>query len=909
LETTPRDTQAGAAANSQTARRKIGQYEVTAKLGEGGMGEVYRARDAKLGRDVALKLLPAALAHDGQSLARLEREARTLAALNHPNIAAIYGLEEAEGMRALVMELVEGETLAEHIQGATARGAKCLSAEEALPIAKQIAEALEYAHERGVIHRDLKPANVKITPEGTVKVLDFGLAKVLSDQDSMAPSTPANSPTLSVLATQAGMILGTAAYMAPEQAKGKQVDRRADIWAFGCVLFEMLSGKKPFEGETISDLLAAVIRGEPEWTDLPERTPAAIKRLIRRCLVKDPKQRLRDIGDARIAIEEALSGADPEATAGSGIAEPKRVSRMRRALPWALSAVAVLFGGVAGWLLLKPKPQPSVIRFPLPPPEGAEFIDGGEASISPDGRTLAFIAQSGGSEKPPVLWLRPLDRVTAQAIPGTEGAEVPFWSPDSQQIGFQANGKLEKIAAIGGTPLTLCDEDLPGGSWNKDGVILYANHNSIYTVPDTGGEPTLVATPDAAHGEIFQLPQFLPDGRHFIVQVRTGTAGADYIATGSLDSKTVERLTSATTNALYAPPGYLFYMDQSTLMARPFNAKTLGFTGGAVPVAENVGMYASVSYGYFAVSPAGMLAYETVPAVSTNQMTWFNRTGQKLGVVGQPDVYATPALSPDGSRLAVAVGVLTKHNIWVYDLKRGTGSRLTISTADDLNPVWSADGKQIMFSSNRAGQYDIYEQAADGLGGADPVLQAKSQARYLNDLTTDGRYAIFDNGGASSETALWALPLFGDHKPLPFVGGGLYASSAQFSPNGGYVAYRSSETGRNEIYIQTFPQQTGKWQISASGGTEPMWRRDGKELYFLSPDQKLMAVDINTNTGALQAGIPKELFQAQSIPPWYWKNIYVPSADGQRFLMLAPANDAKAAPITVVVNWAAMLKK
>ncbi len=905
----PKDTHGDAAGATPGSRRRIGQYEVTAKLGEGGMGEVYRARDAKLGRDVALKILPAALAHDGQSLARLEREARTLAALNHPNIAAIYGLEEAEGLRALVMELVEGETLAEHIHGAAGTGEKPLQPEEALPVAKQIAEALEYAHERGVIHRDLKPANVKITPDGTVKVLDFGLAKVLSDQDSMAPVTAANSPTLSVMATQAGIILGTAAYMAPEQAKGKPVDRRADIWAFGCVLFEMLSGKKPFEGETISDLLAAVIRGEPEWTDLPEKTPAAIKRLIRRCLVKDPKQRLRDIGDARIAIEEALSGADPEATGGSGIAESKRVSRMRRALPWALGAVAVLFGGVAGWLLLKPKPQPSVIRFPVPPPEGQTLLDGGEMSISPDGRTLAFIAQSGGSEKPPVLWLRPLDSVTAQAIPGTEGAEVPFWSPDSQQIGFQANGKLEKIAAIGGTPLTLCDEDLPGGSWNKDGMILFGNHKSIYSVPETGGEPTLVASPDAARGESFQLPQFLPDGRHFIVQVRTGTVGADYIATGSLDSKTVERLTSATTNALYAPPGYLLYMDQSTLMARPFNAKALSFTGGAVPVAQNVGMYASAFYGYFAVSPAGMLAYETVPAASTDQMTWFNRAGQKLSVVGAPDVYATPALSPDGSKLAVAVGALTKHNIWVYDLKRGTGSRLTISTADDLNPVWTADGKQILFSSNRAGEYDIYQQAADGLGGADPVFQSKNQTKYLNDVTTDGRYAIFDNGGASNETALWALPLFGDHKPIPFVGGGLSASSAQFSPNGRYVAYRSTETGRNEIYIQTFPQQTGKWQISASGGTEPMWRRDGKELYFLSPDQKLMAVDVKTEAGTFEAGIPKELFEAQSIPPWYWKNIYVPSADGQRFLMLAPANEAKPAPITVVVNWTTMLKK
>lgn len=911
MDTTPKDTQASAAASSPSARRKIGQYEVTGKLGEGGMGEVYRARDAKLGREVALKILPAALAHDGQSLARLEREARTLAALNHPNIAAIYGLEEAEGLRALVMELVEGETLAEHIHGATGTGTKCLSPEEALPIAKQIAEALEYAHERGVIHRDLKPANVKITPEGTVKVLDFGLAKVLSDQDSAAPVTAANSPTLSALATQAGMILGTAAYMAPEQAKGKPVDRRADIWAFGCVLFEMLSGKKPFEGETISDLLAAVIRGEPEWTDLPEKTPAAIKRLIRRCLVKDPKQRLRDVGDARIAIEETLARTAADAGAdvlGAGIAESTSAARLRRTLPWAMGSVAIVFAGVACWLLFRPALRPNVIRFPLSPPEGAEFIDGGELSISPDGRMLAFIAQSGGPDKPPVLWLRPLDSMAAQAIPGTEGAQAPFWSPDSQQIGFQAGGKLVKIAATGGGPQTLCDADFPGGSWNKDGAILFNNHNNIYSVPDTGGEPTLVATPDAAHGEFFQLPQFLPDGRHFIVQVRTGSPVGGYIAAGSLDSKTVERLTPSSTDALYAL-GYLFYMDQSTLMARRFNAKALRFTGGAVPVAQNVGRFENADYGFFVVSPTGMLAYETVPAVSTNQMTWFSRAGQKLGVVGQPDVYSTPVLSPDGSKLAVAVGPLGKHNIWVYDLKRGTGSRLTISSADDLNPVWSADGKQILFSSNRAGLYDIYQQAADGLGSTEPVFQSKDQIKYLNDLTTDGRYLLYDTGGDENGAQLWGVPLFGDRKPSAFIEGEFRAISAQFSPNGHFVTYASNETGRNEIYVQTFPQQTGKWQISASGGTDPVWRRDGKELFFLSPDGKLMAVDANTNAGTFQAGIPKELFQAQVIPPWYWRNIYAPSADGQRFLMITPASEAKAAPITVVVNWAATMKK
>jgi eukaryotic-like serine/threonine-protein kinase len=905
LEITPKDTQAGAAA-SVPARRRIGQYEVTAKLGAGGMGEVYRAHDAKLGRDVALKLLPAALAHDGQSLARLEREARTLAALNHPNIAAIYGLEEAEGLRTLVMELVEGETMAERLRGTV--GSKPLPAEETLPIAKEIAEALEYAHERGVIHRDLKPANVKITPEGTVKVLDFGLAKVLSDQDSSAPVIPANSPTLSVMATQAGIILGTAAYMAPEQAKGKQVDRRGDIWAFGCVLFEMLAGKKAFEGETISDVLAAVIRGEPEWAALPQTTPPAIRRLIRRCLQKDLRQRLQAIGDARIAIEETLSGADTEA-AGGAVAERGRRSRLRRAVPWALGGGVVIFAGIAAWLLLKPAPQPNLICFSIPPPENTDFAYGGETSISPDGRNLVFVA-SGGPLETLSLWLRPLDSLTAQPIPGTDGAVLPFWSPDSQQIGFEANGKLEKVSISGGAPQTLCDGASPGGTWNGDGVILFDGNDGLYRVPDTGGAPTLVLAPDAARGETaVEVPQFLPDGHHFVFTAHVGAEGRNFIAAGSLDSKTVEHLAQAGSNALYGPPGYLLYLDQRTLMARPFDAKALRFTGAAVPVAQNIGELAQRYYGYFSVSPGGVLAYQSAAAAVANEMTWFNRAGQKLGAVGQPDIYATPALSPDGTRLAVALGEIGKReNIWVYDLKRETGSRLTFNPADDLNPIWSADGERIQFSSNRDGPYDIYQQAADGLGSTQPVFQSKDQAKYLNDLSADGRYAIYDTGTSAGATQLWGLPLFGDRKPFAFVQGGFGAASAQFSPNGRYLAYASSETGRNEIYVQTFPEHTGRWQISASGGAEPMWRRDGKELFYLTPDEKLMAVDVNTTSPSLQAGIPKELFQAQLIPLWVWRNIYVPSPDGQRFLMLAPASNAKPEPITVVVNWPALLK-
>ena len=928
---------------------KLGPYEILSPLGAGGMGEVYRARDARLNREVALKVLPRAFSDDPLRMARFEREAQLLASLNHPKIAAIYGLEESGATRALVMELVEGPTLAERIgrapasarasarpgaasaspaqaSGGAGSGAKtgergsstrsgsaggtrkaAVPLDEALPIAQQVAEALEYAHEHGVVHRDLKPANIKVTPDGDVKVLDFGLAKAMARED--ASGDISNSPTLSLAMTEAGLIIGTAAYMAPEQAKGKQVDRRADIWAFGCVLYEMLTGLKPFEGETVSDVLAAVIKSEPDWSTLPADIPPAIRRLVRRCLAKDPKQRLHDMGDARLTIEDTLSGADQEsAISGGTLAESKRTSPLLRFLPWVLGAAAIIFAMVVGWLWLRPAPPQNVLRFTILPPENAEFENGGEMSISPDGRYLAFVA-STGANKPAPVWVRPLDSLTAQPVPGTEGADLPFWSPDSRQIGFYANGKIQKVAVSGGLPEALCSAGRPGASWSRDGTILYSNRGSLYRVPDTGGAPTLVATPDAAQNETaYDYPQFLPDGRHFIVFVYTNAAAPTFIGTGSLDSKTVEPLTQSTTNALYASPGYLFYMDQSALMARPFNVKALHFEGPAVPVAQNVGEFAGPQYGFFFVSPTGLLAYQIAPAAIANQMTWFNRAGQKIGSVANAAIYSNMAISPEGDRLAVGVGEHGKANIWIYDLKRGTASRLTFNTAYDVNPAWSTDGSQVFFSSNRSGAWGIYQKAADGLGSTQTVSQSGGQNKALDDITADGRYAIYDTASNPALVQLWVLPLSGDRKPFPFVQGNFGAASARFSPNGRFVAYNSTETGRAEIYVQTFPQHTGRWEISTAGGMQPMWRRDGKELFYLTEDGKLMAVDVNTTSATFQAGIPRELFQAQLVPLSYWRNIYVPSPDGQRFLMLTPASETKPAPITVVVNWPALLK-
>jgi len=629
-----------------------------------------------------------------------------------------------------------------------------------------------------------------------------------------------------------------------------------------------------------------------------------------------PRYGYRFIGQVEKDAEPQVAAAEPEpARAGEpSTAEPEvtlhRTSRLRRALPWALGTTTIGFAAIAAYLLLQPKAPQAVICFSIAPPGNASVAAGSGVSISPDGHTLVFVARSG-PDNSLGLWVRPLDSVTAEPIPGTEGARLPFWSADSQEIGFSAEGKLEKVAVAGGMPQTLCNLTGPNATatWSHDGVILFSSRDgSLYRVPDTGGTPTLVIAQDSQnHERRFWFPQFLPDGRHFLFLATSGTSSEYRLEAGTLDSKSVKNLAKATSYALYAPPGYLLYLDQRTLVARPFNARTLDFTGPAFPVAENVG--GGEGYGFFSASATGLLAYATESSPYNDQMVWFNREGQKLGALGPPDFYTEPALSPDGTRVAVGVGTLSKRGIWVFDTKRGTASRLTFNPAGNFDPVWAADGSRILFSSDRNGETDIYQKNANGLGSAQPVFQSKGQSKALDDLSADGRYAIYDNEGSSTSKQLWVLPLFGERKPFVFVEGGFGALSAQFSPNGRYVAYASNETGRLEIYVETFPQQTGKWEISTSGGAEPMWRRDGKELFYLAPDDKLMAVAVSTVSGAFQAGIPKELFQAQLPPIAYWRNFYVVSPDGQRFLMLVPASEAKPEPITVVVNWPGLLRK
>ncbi len=921
---------------------KIGSYHIESLLGAGGMGEVYRARDTKLGRAVALKVLPEALARDAQRMARFEREAQLLASLNHPNIAAIYGLEDSGGTRALVMELVEGPTLAERISvpavsdrgpamrtppahPVAARRAVPLPVDDALGIAKQIAEGLEAAHERGVIHRDLKPANIKITPDGTVKILDFGLAKALEstvaavyDRRTGERSSPLqDSPTLSAMATQAGMILGTAAYMSPEAARGKVADRRADIWAFGCVLYEMLTGKQAFEGETVSDILASVIRAEPDWSALVADIPPAIHKLLARTLVKDPKRRLQAIGEARIVIEETLSGADSVAAVSDRqVPGAGETPALRRALPWVVAgAFAVLF--LASLSVFRRGAEPAgVVHSSILPPPNSVFafsgIDAGPVAISPDGRRLAFAATDAQRKKE--LWVRPLDSPAAQPLAGTEGASFPFWSPDSRLIGFFADGKLKKVDASGAPPIALCDAPLGrGGSWSREGTILFAPASSspVYRVLASGGVPAPVTNLDRSRQEFsHRWPFFLPDGRRFLYYVSSGLAQNRGVYVGSLDGSSPKFLLPSQTNAIYAPPGYVFFVRDGTLMVQPFVARMAQLTGDAFPLGASVQYIPGADRSVISASENGVLAYASGSvAAGLNQMLWFDRGGKALAALGEPGTYLSPRLSPDGKRLAVVSFESGKADVWVYDLARsGVKTRLTFDPSIQTNPTWSPDGLQIAFWSNRKGGSHSYQKAANGTGNEEIILEGNTSER-VRSWSSDGRYIAYERSdpGGKMGFGIWILPLFGDRKPFQFLQSQFNTITPEFSPNGKWMAYVSDDSGRNEVYAAPFPSGAGKWPVSTGGGRYPRWRRDGKELFYLSADNRIMAAEIAEKHDSLEVGSVRTLFQARSTSLIGW--MYDATPDGRKFLVVTEKESGTSEPITLIVNWPALLKK
>jgi len=879
----------------------LGPYEITGAIGAGGMGEVYRAHDPKLGRDVAIKVLPEAFARDADRMARFQREAKVLASLNHPNIATIYGLEDSDSTHALVMELVEGPTLADRLKQGP------IPVDEAVRIAKQIADALEYAHERGIIHRDLKPANVKVTNDDAVKVLDFGLAKALeSDPSSFDIST---SPTISRMATMQGVLLGTAAYMSPEQAKGKSVDRRADIWAFGCVLYEMLTGKKAFQGDAVTDTLAAVIRAEPDWSQLPAATPMRVRVLTQRCLQKDPKQRLRDIGDARISLDEVLSGAQEPGQSLAAIGHPAQ----RRWL-WILAGFAgalILAGaaGFAGWTL-KPDPAKPVTRsvINLPPGQRLAGLAQPALAISADGRALAYVATAqGGSEQQ--IYLRAMDGTEAKPIRGTEGATDPFFSPDGQWLGFFADGKLKKIPVSGGVAQTLAEVvNLYGATWGNQGTIIFAPLTTVLKqVPDGGGNSQTVTR--LGKGENFQgWPEFLPSGRAVIFAGAPGTGNwtAARIAVQSVGSGEHRTLVQGATAPGYAPSGHLVYAQDGSLMAVPFDVHRLEVTGAAVPAIEGVLQSPVTGSAQYGISATGSLVY--VPGSvqgEQSKLVWVNRNGTEQALAAPARAYLNPRLSPDGQRVAVSISE-QEAQIWLYDLSRETLTRFTFEGTSNQYPVWTPDGKRIAFRSNKEGPLNIYWQIADGSGGLER-LSAADEAQTPNSWSPDGRLLAFMELTTPGQN-IWVLRI-GDRKAEPFTGTAFVNGAPEFSPDGHWLAYISDESGHREIYVQAYPGPGGRWQVSTDGGTEPVWNRNGRELFYRNGD-KMMAVDVAARP-AFTSGRPRMLFEGPYEPtPVTFPN-YDVSPDGQRFLMLKPVEQEATAPtqINVVLNWTEELKR
>jgi serine/threonine protein kinase/Tol biopolymer transport system component len=870
----------------------IAHYRITAKIGEGGMGEVYRAADDRLNRDVAIKLLPENVENDPARLARFRREAQMLAALSHGNIAAVYGLEEQDGRSAIVLELVEGEDLSERI----ARGA--LAFEDARDIALQIAEAFEAAHEKGIIHRDLKPANVKITPDGTVKVLDFGLAKAL-EGDSTEQDISA-SPTMTAAATQAGMILGTAAYMAPEQAKGKRVDRRADVWAFGCVLYEMLTGRAPFAGDGVSEVLAHVITQDPDLDALPSGLPAQVTDTIRRCLRKDPRMRLPDIAAARIALTEASESGQPE--------EVPRTARANR-LPWAIAALALLLSvALLAVIATRKTPTSQRIISGIPAPEGGAFavIDGAPA-LSHDGNKLAFVAiDSDGTTR---IFVRSLESTEARPLVGTEDAQNPFWSPDGRRLGFFAGGFLKTIELAGGSPeiVTRVEGLSAGGSWNSQGTIVFGIQDTrpLRRVSASGGEAELLgALVEAGKQAFYQWPRFLPDGEHVLFNLFDLEGGKTGIYVARLDAVDEAKfLVGAQSNASYVEPGYLLYTEEGTLLARGFDPESLQLTEETLRLAENVTESSAGLFSLYSASQDGRLVYlpriAELRSVGPVQLVIVDRKGTQKSLVAADADFWNPRLSHDGTRLAVDITDIagrTFGDIWVLDLEREARTRVTRHATDESVPVWSPDDSEIYFYRIP----DLFVRDASGVG-AERLVWKSDETKQANDVSPDGRHLLFSEHGESG-SRLWLLDLQSGQAE-PWIESDYITSRARFSPDGDWVAYISDETGRPEVYITNFPEADRRVIVSADGGHNVIWSHDGSELYYHNPAQELVAIPIDWSSGdEPRPGKPESLFRVRlrSQASDYSSSPIGALPDGSGFLVNRLNSDGTDVPLVLV---------
>ncbi|HET7451887.1 MAG TPA: protein kinase [Thermoanaerobaculia bacterium] len=876
------------------AGTKLGPYEILSPIGAGGMGEVYRARDTRLDREVAIKVLPEHLSASSELRQRFEREAKAISALTHPHICTLYDVGNQDGVEYLVMELLDGQSLAERLESGA------LPPDQVIRYAIEIADALEAAHRQGIVHRDLKPGNVMLTRSG-VKLLDFGLAKhraaavqtEISQLSSMATELTPSRPAL----TEQGTIMGTFQYMAPEQLEGHEADARTDIFAFGCVLYEMATGRKAFTGKSRASMIGAILRDQPApISSISPMTPPAFDRLVQTCLAKEPDDRFQTAHDVKLQLRWIAEGGSQAGAPAVVVSRRKN----REKLAWA--AAGVLFAGVValGYGYLRRTPAPaSPVRFQLVLPDTLAVVEA--PRISPDGKLLAFSAR--GADGKAQIWLRPLEALDPRPVPGTEGASFrPIWAPDSRHIAFVAEGKLKKVDIAGAPPQVICDATSGAdGSWGKDGTILFDGQASdpIRRVSSAGGIPqTAVKGAGAAS---VGWPDFLPDGKHFLYFEFGGEAHQGRLMAASLDSKEKpKRILDSDSLAQYAPPGDVLYVKEGTLVAQPFDASALKLTGEPVPIAEQMGA-AGNGLADFSVSANGSLVYRG-GVTNEDRLVWIDRSGKEISDLDKPAGYGTTALSPDGARLALDLSDTRsdKRDIWIRDLARGVTSRFTFDATNETSPVWSPDGKEIVFSSDRKGYSSLYEKDASGTG-AEKELWSCGDTVVAGDWSADGKFIAVNRITSKTGWDVWIFPTDGTTKPFPFIQGTFTEVLPVFSPDVRYVAYMSNETGRFEIYVQQFPGPGGKWQISAAGGTEPHWSADGKTIYFKSLDAKLMGAPVDA-ASTFSAGVAQPLFDAH-FQPGQRRNSFLVTRDGQKFLILSPVGKERVSPINVVLHW------
>ena len=873
---------------------QIGNYQILSELGAGGMGEVYRARDPRLDREVAIKILPADFAQDADRLRRFEQEAHATSALNHPNILTVYDFGSHNGNPYLVMELLEGEELRAQI------AAGAIAPRKAIEYAQQIAAGLAAAHEKGVVHRDLKPENLFVTKDGRVKILDFGLAKLKPQQNTSAGSEIATQKQL----TMPGTVMGTVAYMSPEQVRGEVVDHRSDIFSFGLILYEMLRGERAFQRETMAETMTAILKDDPpELSETNIKISLQLEKTVRHCLEKKPEMRFQSARDLGFALEGLSSpgyaGVPPASLAGKMPVYPG----WRNRLAWLTAAVFILATLGFAWAYFTRQPINSdahVMKFAITPPEHASFDN---IAISPAGRWLAFTAATGGKVQ---LWVRALDASEAKALPGTEGARFPFWSPDNHWLAFFTANKLKKIEVSGGPPQTLCDLNNPtGGTWNRDGVIIFSRQSGLSRVAATGGEVTVLTTPDRAREEIAHYnPSFLPDGQHFLYSIQSGQKETRGIYLGSLDGKVKQWLLGEYSSAVYAPPGFLLFRRDETLLAQPFDADKRQLSGESFAVAERVGHHPLYLQRLnVSVSDNGVLVLDPHVNRLSRQLLWLDRAGKQIGSLGEWSVYSSPWLAPDEKRIVAERRdpQITTWDLWLADLSGANASRFTFDPSNDISPVWSPDGSRIIWVSAREGRARLYQKAANGTGQDEPLFNVSG---FPTDWSRDGRFIIYYQTDPKTKNDVWVLPLDGEQKPFPFLQTEAYEGGAQLSPDGRWLAYVSDESGRFEVYVQRFPTGGSKRQISTGGGVGPHWRRDGKELFYYANDGKLMTVLVGSGE-SFEVGAAVVLFEfrsgsiSPSIAP------YTVTGDGRRFLVNAIVDAEPRAPLTVVVNWAA----